>query len=61
MQDRNMQKIIEGLIGVGDGAKQDGDDRGIIMVSCASALTIALCQINDTLEEIRDAIKEKGA
>ncbi len=59
MQDINMQEIIEGLIGLGDDASKERDQRTVALVAGASTVVFALNQLNATLEEIRDALKEK--
>jgi hypothetical protein len=58
MQDPNMQKIIDGLTEIGHERVKAGDGETALLSAGASGMVAALCQLNDTLEEIRDAIKE---
>jgi len=59
MQDPNMQKIVEGIVRIGDKAVEAGDAEISTSVASALGMISVLSQINATLEEIRDAIKEK--
>ena len=61
MQDPNMQKIIEGIVEIGERAIKAGDSESSVAVANASGMIVALCQLNATLEEIRDAIKETSS
>ena len=59
MEDPHMQEIIDGLASIGDKAAEIGDGTAAILAAGASGLVAVLCQLNCTLEEIRDEIRHK--
>lgn len=58
MQDPNMERIVKEMMKLGNDAMKKGDSVASLSVAGASGTIAALCQLNATLEEIRDAIKE---
>lgn len=58
MQAPNMQEMVNGLNESGTKALEAGDISNGLMAGSVAALLVAICAVNATLEEIRDAIKE---
>ena len=59
MQDPNMQTIVDGITEIGKKAMEAENGEVALMAAGSGGLIAVLCQLNATLEEIRDALKEK--